>query len=65
MTARSTAEEHRVSTPLELLFDLCFAVAVAAVIAATFTGQPVLTTGLILAALVAAAEAALARAPAR
>ena len=39
--------------------------AAAAVIAATFTGQPVLTTGLILAALVAAAEAALARAPAR
>src|SRR5690349_23937190 len=29
MRARSAAEDHRVSTPLELLFDLCFVVAVA------------------------------------
>jgi low temperature requirement protein LtrA len=29
MTARDRDEEHRVSTPLELLFDLCFAGAVA------------------------------------
>ncbi|MGL6235345.1 MAG: low temperature requirement protein A [Segniliparus sp.] len=29
MTARDPGEEHRVSTPLELLFDLCFVVAVA------------------------------------
>ncbi|WP_299540385.1 low temperature requirement protein A [uncultured Streptomyces sp.] len=29
MTARSREEEHRASTPLELLFDLCFVVAVA------------------------------------
>lgn len=29
MVARSPAEEHRTSTPLELLFDLCFVVAVA------------------------------------
>lgn len=29
MTARSRGEEHRASTPLELLFDLCFVVAVA------------------------------------
>jgi low temperature requirement protein LtrA len=29
MTARSRHEEHRTSTPLELLFDLCFVVAVA------------------------------------
>jgi len=29
MTARSTAEPHRASTPLELFFDLCFVVAVA------------------------------------
>jgi low temperature requirement protein LtrA len=29
MLARSTTEEHRASTPLELLFDLCFVVAVA------------------------------------
>lgn len=28
MVARNPAQEHRVSTPLELLFDLCFAVAV-------------------------------------
>jgi low temperature requirement protein LtrA len=28
MTARSTEESHRASTPLELLFDLCFVVAV-------------------------------------
>jgi low temperature requirement protein LtrA len=28
MTARDTGERHRVSTPLELLFDLCFVVAV-------------------------------------
>jgi len=28
MTARSTEEAHRASTPLELLFDLCFVVAV-------------------------------------
>ncbi|KAL1917111.1 uncharacterized protein VTP21DRAFT_5309 [Calcarisporiella thermophila] len=28
MVARSTTEEHRASTPLELLFDLCFVVAV-------------------------------------
>jgi low temperature requirement protein LtrA len=28
MVARDTGEEHRVSTPLELLFDLCFVVAV-------------------------------------
>jgi low temperature requirement protein LtrA len=28
MTARSTEEDHRASTPLELLFDLCFVVAV-------------------------------------
>jgi low temperature requirement protein LtrA len=28
MVARSTDEEHRASTPLELLFDLCFVVAV-------------------------------------
>ncbi|GAA1244841.1 low temperature requirement protein LtrA [Oryzihumus leptocrescens] len=30
MTGRDTDEEHRASTPLELLFDLCFVVAVAA-----------------------------------
>jgi low temperature requirement protein LtrA len=29
MTSRDTDEEHRASTPLELLFDLCFVVAVA------------------------------------
>ncbi|HKD98591.1 MAG TPA: low temperature requirement protein A, partial [Micromonosporaceae bacterium] len=29
MTARATDEEHRAATPLELLFDLCFVVAVA------------------------------------
>src|SRR2546430_3156975 len=29
MVARDTREAHRVATPLELLFDLCFAVAVA------------------------------------
>lgn len=29
MTARSPSEQHRASTPLELLFDLCFVVAVA------------------------------------
>ncbi|MEJ2852083.1 MULTISPECIES: low temperature requirement protein A [unclassified Saccharothrix] len=29
MTARRSDEEHRVATPLELLFDLCFVVAVA------------------------------------
>jgi len=29
MTARDREEEHRASTPLELLFDLCFVVAVA------------------------------------
>ncbi len=29
MTPRDTGEEHRASTPLELLFDLCFVVAVA------------------------------------
>jgi low temperature requirement protein LtrA len=29
MRARGTDEEHRVATPLELLFDLCFVVAVA------------------------------------
>jgi low temperature requirement protein LtrA len=29
MTPRDTDEEHRASTPLELLFDLCFVVAVA------------------------------------
>jgi low temperature requirement protein LtrA len=29
MTARGRGEEHRASTPLELLFDLCFVVAVA------------------------------------
>ena len=29
MVARDSAQEHRVSTPLELLFDLCFVVAVA------------------------------------
>jgi low temperature requirement protein LtrA len=29
MTARDTGEEHRVSSPLELLFDLTFVVAVA------------------------------------
>ncbi|MFD4942427.1 low temperature requirement protein A [Streptomyces sp. NPDC058239] len=29
MTARSRAERHRASTPLELFFDLCFVVAVA------------------------------------
>jgi low temperature requirement protein LtrA len=29
MVARSTDEEHRAATPLELLFDLCFVVAVA------------------------------------
>jgi len=28
MTSRDTDEEHRASTPLELLFDLCFVVAV-------------------------------------
>jgi low temperature requirement protein LtrA len=28
MAARDTGEEHRASTPLELLFDLCFVVAV-------------------------------------
>ncbi|MFL6113502.1 MAG: low temperature requirement protein A, partial [Catenulispora sp.] len=29
MRARSAEEDHRVSTPLELFFDLCFVVAVA------------------------------------
>src|SRR6185312_17111740 len=29
MRARSATEDHRVSTPLELFFDLCFVVAVA------------------------------------
>jgi low temperature requirement protein LtrA len=29
MTARSTEEQHRAATPLELFFDLCFVVAVA------------------------------------
>ncbi|MBD0709346.1 MULTISPECIES: low temperature requirement protein A [unclassified Streptomyces] len=29
LTARSRAESHRVSTPLELFFDLCFVVAIA------------------------------------
>jgi low temperature requirement protein LtrA len=29
MRARDAAEQHRVATPLELLFDLCFVVAVA------------------------------------
>jgi low temperature requirement protein LtrA len=29
MLARSAQEEHRTATPLELLFDLCFVVAVA------------------------------------
>src|SRR4051794_31325905 len=29
MTGRSGAEPHRAATPLELLFDLCFVVAVA------------------------------------
>ncbi|MFE2429151.1 low temperature requirement protein A [Streptomyces sp. NPDC059373] len=33
MTARDPAEPHRASTPLELLFDLCFVVAVAQVAA--------------------------------
>jgi low temperature requirement protein LtrA len=33
MTGRDPEEEHRVSTPLELFFDLCFVVAVAAVAA--------------------------------
>jgi low temperature requirement protein LtrA len=28
MVARNTEEPHRASTPLELLFDLCFVVAV-------------------------------------
>ncbi len=31
MTARDTRESHRVATPLELFFDLCFVVAVASV----------------------------------
>ena len=30
MTGRDPAEAHRASTPLELLFDLCFVVAVVA-----------------------------------
>ena len=30
MRARRPDEEHRAATPLELLFDLCFVVAVAA-----------------------------------
>ena len=34
MTGRDPAEEHRASTPLELLFDLCFVVAVAQAAAA-------------------------------
>lgn len=29
MTARDPGESHRPSTPLELLFDLCFVVAIA------------------------------------
>ena len=29
MPARDTSEAHRVATPLELLFDLCFVVAIA------------------------------------
>ncbi|MEV8512426.1 hypothetical protein [Dactylosporangium sp. NPDC051484] len=29
MRARDTRETHRVATPLELLFDLCFVVAIA------------------------------------
>ena len=29
MTSRDRHEEHRVATPIELLFDLCFVVAVA------------------------------------
>ncbi|NGO06748.1 low temperature requirement protein A [Streptomyces sp. HC44] len=33
ITARDPAEPHRAATPLELLFDLCFVVAVAQVAA--------------------------------
>src|SRR4051794_41781275 len=33
MSGRDPGEEHRASTPLELFFDLCFVVAVAAVAA--------------------------------
>ena len=29
MGSRDTSEEHRASTPLELLYDLCFVVAIA------------------------------------
>jgi len=38
MTARDAGEEHRVSTPLELLFDLVFVVAIAQVSAAFAQG---------------------------
>ncbi|MFL5720675.1 MAG: low temperature requirement protein A, partial [Chloroflexota bacterium] len=31
MTGRDPTDTHRASTPLELLFDLCFVVAVASV----------------------------------
>ena len=34
MSGRDPREEHRASTPLELLFDLCFVVAVAQAAAA-------------------------------
>ena len=37
MTGRDRDEEHRASTPLELLFDLCFVVAVAQALRAACT----------------------------
>ena len=46
MPSRDAAEDHRASTPLELLFDLCFVVAIArAAIAAPPRGQPTATPG--------------------
>lgn len=43
MTSRDSREEHRAATPLELLFDLCFVVAVAQAAAALHHGEPVVS----------------------
>src|SRR3954453_14307360 len=40
MRARAADEPHRVSTPLELLFDLCFVIAVAQAEALLHHGLP-------------------------
>jgi low temperature requirement protein LtrA len=45
MVGRRTDEEHRVASPLELLFDLCFVVAVAFVSAAVHQGLVAGTVG--------------------